>query len=232
MGDTKKFPFSAVIFDLDGTLIDSEKNYVKSDGQILEKFGIEYTPELRERLIGRGIDIFVNILIDEYGVRLTAEELFAMKDQYYLDIARTNTRVFPEMQKLLDVFKARGVPMAIASGSSQKVVDEMLEICKIRDYFSVAISSVKLYPAKPEPDIFLGTAERMGFPPAECLVLEDSASGVAAGLAAGMKVIAIPTLTKPPLEPVFEKADLLFPGGMDTFSAESVIRFCDDIQRR
>jgi HAD superfamily hydrolase (TIGR01509 family) len=178
----KKFPFSAVIFDLDGTLIDSEKNYVKSDGRILTKFGIEYTPELRRRLIGRGIDIFVTILRDEYGVRETPEALLAMKDAYYLDVARTNTSVFPEMRRLLDLLAGRGVPLAVASGSSQNVVDELLESCKIREYFAVAISSVGLYPGKPEPDIFLGTAERMGFPPAECLVLEDSPSGVAAGL--------------------------------------------------
>ncbi|MDR3199851.1 MAG: HAD hydrolase-like protein, partial [Spirochaetales bacterium] len=132
MADTKNFSFSAVIFDLDGTLIDSEKNYVVSDGKILTKFGIEYTPELRRRLIGRGIDIFVTILRDEYGVPETPETLLAMKDEYYLNIARTNTSVFPEMRKLLDALKARGVPLAVASGSSQKVVDELLSICEIR----------------------------------------------------------------------------------------------------
>ncbi|MDR1931239.1 MAG: HAD family phosphatase, partial [Spirochaetales bacterium] len=222
--DTKKFPFAAVIFDLDGTLIDSEKNYVKSDGQILRKFGIEYTPALRKRLIGRGIDIFVSILRDEYGVRETPEALLAMKDEYYLAIARTNTKVFPEMRKLLDILKARGVPMAVASGSSQPVVDELLGICGLGGYFKVALSSVGLYPGKPEPDIFLGTAERLHAPAAECLVLEDSPSGVAAGVAAGMKVIAIPTLTQPPLDPIMEKATLLFPDGMDSFTAEEVLK--------
>jgi HAD superfamily hydrolase (TIGR01509 family) len=232
MAGTKQFPFSAVIFDLDGTLIDSEKNYVVSDGKMLEKFGIEYTSELRGRLIGRGIDVFAGIIRNEYGVRETPETLLAMKDEYYLDIARTNTRVFPEMRKLLDILKARSVPMAIASGSSQKVIDELLAICEISDYFKVAISSVGLYPGKPEPDVFLGTARRLDVPPAECLVLEDSASGVAAGIAAGMKVIAIPTLTKPPLDPVFEKAYILFPGGIDTFTAEEALKTLKRIAAR
>jgi HAD superfamily hydrolase (TIGR01509 family) len=232
MAATEKFPFSAVIFDLDGTLIDSEKNYVKSDGQILKKFGIEYTPALRRRLIGRGIDIFAAILREEYGVRETPEEILAMKDEYYLAIARTNTRVFPEMRTLLDAFKALGVPLAVASGSSQKVVDELLAICGIRGYFKVALSSVGLYPGKPDPGVFLGTAQRLHAPAPECLVLEDSASGVQAGLAAGMYVIAIPTLTQPPLDPVFQKAALLFPAGMDSFSAAEVLRFCEGQARR
>ncbi|MDR1179212.1 MAG: HAD family phosphatase [Spirochaetales bacterium] len=230
MSGMETFPFSAVIFDLDGTLIDSEKNYVKSDGQILTKFGIEYTPELRKRLIGRGIDIFVAILRDEYGVRETPETLLAMKDEYYLNIARTNTRVFPEMRGLLDILKARGVPLAVASGSSQRVVDELLALCGISSYFKVALSSVGLFQGKPDPGIFLGTADRLHVPARECLVLEDSASGVEAGLAAGMKVIAIPTLTKPPLDPVFEKAALLFPDGIDGFTAQAVLRFCEDQQ--
>jgi HAD superfamily hydrolase (TIGR01509 family) len=223
MSDLKNFPFSAVIFDLDGTLIDSEKNYVVSDGKILREFGIDYTPELRARLIGRGIDVFVNILRTEYGVRKTPEELFAMKDKYYLDIARENTRVFPEMRKLLDIFRDAGVPMAIASGSSQKVIDELLDICGIRAFFVAAVSSVGVFPGKPAPDIFLETARRLGTPPAECLVLEDSPHGVAAALAAGMKVIAIPTIPAP-LDPMFEKATVLFPGGMDSFTAEEALR--------
>jgi HAD superfamily hydrolase (TIGR01509 family) len=228
MTTANQFPFSAVIFDLDGTLIDSEKNYVKSDGQILTKFGIEYTPQLRRRLIGRGIDIFVSILRDEYGVRETQEELLAMKDEYYLAIARTNTEVFPEMQKLLDLLKARGVPLAVASGSSQKIIDELLAICKINGYFKITLSSVGLCPGKPDPGVFLETARRLHVPAAECLVLEDSPSGVEAGLAAGMKVVAIPTLTQPPLDPVFEKAGLLFPAGMSGFTAAAVLRFCEE----
>jgi HAD superfamily hydrolase (TIGR01509 family) len=228
MAGTKIFPISAVIFDLDGTLIDSEKNYVKSDGQILTKFGIEYTPQLRRRLIGRGIDIFVTILRDEYGVRETAEDLLAMKDEYYLAVARANTEVFPEMRKLLDLLKARDVPLAVASGSSQRVIDELLEKCKISGCFKVALSSVGLCPGKPDPGVFLETARRLQVSAPECLVLEDSASGVQAGLAAGMKVVAIPTLTQPPLDPVFEKAHLLFAGGLGSFTAARVLDFCEE----
>jgi HAD superfamily hydrolase (TIGR01509 family) len=224
MPDTKPFPFSAVIFDLDGTLIDSEKNYVVSDGKILEKFGIEYTPELRRKLIGRGIDVFVHILIDEYGVEESPETLFAMKDSYYLDIARKNTRVFPEMRKLLDILRGRGVPLAVASGSSLPVIRELLAVCAIEDYFAAVVSSVGLFPGKPEPDIFLETARRLAVPPEECFVLEDSPSGVEAALAAGMRAAAIPTITRPPLDPVMQKAAILFPGGIDTFTAEELLK--------
>jgi HAD superfamily hydrolase (TIGR01509 family) len=223
MTDTKAFPFSAVIFDLDGTLIDSEKNYVVSDAKVLREFGIEYTPELRSKLLGRGIDVFVQVLIDEYGVKETPETLFAMKDDYYLDIARKNTRVFPEMQKLLDILKDRAVPLAVASGSSLPVVEELLGICGIRNYFAAAVSSVGLFPGKPDPGIFLETSRRIEVPPEKCFVLEDSPSGVQAALAAGMKVAAIPTITRPPLDPVMRKATILFPGGIESFTAQELL---------
>ena len=224
MSGKNNFPFSAVIFDLDGTLVDSEDNYVASDGKILTSFGIEYTPELRRRIIGRGIDVFVGILINEHGVKMTPDELLAMKDKYYLDIARTNTRVFPEMQILLDKFKELDIPMAIASGSSQTTVEEIVKICGIQDYFSVLLSSVGLFPGKPEPDIFLETAKQLGVPPGKCLVLEDSPHGVKAAISARMKVVGIPTLTQPPLDPVFEEADLFYPQGMSTFKAADVLK--------
>jgi len=102
-------------------------------------------------------------------------------------------------------------------------VDELLKICGVWDYFAVAISSVGRLPGKPNPAVFLETAGRLGIPPAECLVLEDSPSGVAAALAAGMKVVAIPTFTNPPLDPIYEKATVLFPGGMGAFSAEDLL---------
>jgi HAD superfamily hydrolase (TIGR01509 family) len=219
-----KISFTAVIFDLDGTLIDSEKNYVIADGKILTSFGIEYTPELRTKLLGRGIDTFVYTLINDFGVKKSYDELIAMKDEYYLDVARTNTRVFPEMQKLLEILRGKKIPMAVASGSSQQVVEEMLGICKIADYFPVAVSSLGLAEGKPAPDVFLEAAKRLGVPPKECFVLEDSPSGVQAAIAAGMKVAAIPTLTSPPLDPEIEKADILFRGGIDTFSAEELMQ--------
>jgi HAD superfamily hydrolase (TIGR01509 family) len=223
MERTRFSAFSAVIFDLDGTLIDSEKNYVASDGKILEGFGIEYTPELRAKLIGRGIDVFARILIDEYGVKESLQTILDLKDSAYLAIARGNTVVFPEMRKLLDIFRAAGVPLAVASGSSQSVVDELLAVCGIREYFAVALSSVGLFPGKPDPGVFLETARRLKFPPEACLVLEDSPSGVAAGLAAGMKVVAIPTLTTPPLDPVFEGAAILYPKGIGSFTASGLV---------
>jgi HAD superfamily hydrolase (TIGR01509 family) len=219
----KKSGFSAVIFDLDGTLIDSEKNYVASDTKLLAKFGIEYTPVLRRRLIGRGIDVFAQILINEYGVKETPEALTAMKDSYYMDVARTNTRVFPEMRKLLDIFAGRGLLLAVASGSSQPVIEELLEVCGVRGFFAAVVSSVGLFPGKPDPAIFRETSRRLGRAPEECFVLEDSPSGVAAALAAGMKVAAVPTLTTPPLDPVMEKATILFAGGMDAFTAEELL---------
>ena len=214
---------SAVLFDLDGTLIDSEPNYQAADGRFLAEYGIPVDEDLRRRMLGRGSDEIIRMLRDEHGVTEDPAALLYRKDDYYLELARGGTRVFPEMLRLLDILGDMGLPLAVASGSSLRVIREMLELCGIRDRFLAAVSSEETPRDKPAPDVFLEAARRIGVPPGSCLALEDSAAGVEAALAAGIRVFAIPTIITPPLPEPFHRAHRLWPQGMRSFRAEDFL---------
>jgi HAD superfamily hydrolase (TIGR01509 family) len=166
--------YEAVIFDLDGTLIDSEKNYALSDGKLFSDYGLVFSDEIRREFIGKGVEEFLRLLREEYGIDEDPQVLLEKKNRYYLDIARSNTHVFPEMERLLKALHTLRIPMAVASGSPLEIIKEMLSICNIEQYFRVVVSSQETARGKPHPDVFLEAARRLGIDPGRCLVLEDS----------------------------------------------------------
>jgi beta-phosphoglucomutase-like phosphatase (HAD superfamily) len=110
--------------------------------------------------------------------------------------------------------------MAVASGSSFPVIEAVLDVADLARYFSVAVSADSVPRGKPAPDLFLETARRLGVRPENCVVVEDARYGVIAARRAGMRCIAIPYLVEEPVSAEFLTADLLFPGGMGSFSAK------------
>lgn len=214
---------STVIFDLDGTLIDSEANYHHSDQQFLEARGIHLPEEHWKDVVGVGSRSFLRTLQRDYGLTGDLDDLLAEKDSCYLKIARGNTRAFPQMQLFVEACHSRGIKMAVASGSSREAIEKTLGWAGLGQYFPVRVSADEVAGGKPQPDIFIEAARRMGVDPGECLVIEDSQYGVTAGKAAGMVCAAIPTVTTPPLAEAFLQADILFPGGMTEFTAEGLI---------
>lgn len=219
--------YKAVLFDLDGTLIDSEKNYAVSDRQFLSEYGIELTEELQSHLIGIGSSEMLAWLRERHGITEPVETMLAKKNELYLELARRNTEVFPEMRKVLEELSRRKIPMAVASGSSRSVVLELLERLRLERFFNAVLSSEEVPRGKPHPDVFLETANRLGVEPSYCLVVEDSRHGVEAALEAGMEVVAVPTIVTDPIHESFTKATLLFPRGMSEFSAERFFSWFD-----
>ena len=213
-------PIKGVIFDLDGTLIDSEPNYYESDRLLLAEYGIAFSQADKRRYVGTGNNFMMEDLYRRYALPDGPEVLLEEKNRLYMDLARRHTALLPEMGRLLPGLHALGLPLAVASGSSPDVLRELLEQTGILGYFSVLVSSEEVAKGKPAPDIFLETARRMACTPENLVVLEDSVSGVLSGLAAGMRVVAIPGFPETPLEPEFERAHLLFRGGHGEFRAE------------
>lgn len=220
----------AIIFDLDGTLVDSEPNYYKGDKQFLAEYGIDLTEEMRSKYIGIGSQAMVEDIKDNFELNDSVENLVAKKNKYYVDIAQDNTMVFPEMLKFLQCLKKNNFPMAIASGSSPKIIEMILSMTNIKPYFDVVLSAEEVKRGKPAPDIFIETAKRLGISPINCLVLEDSKYGIEAAKSAGMYCIAIPFLTSEQLHNSFMKADLLFRNGMEEFSAEQAFEWLKNIK--
>jgi HAD superfamily hydrolase (TIGR01509 family) len=216
-----------VIFDLDGTLVDSEPNWFVSDAAFIAHFGGTFDEAWRDECVGMGSRDFVAMVKKRFGLTASQQELEQLKDSLYLETARGNTRAFPEMVKLVKGLAAQGMAMAVASGSSLPVIESILEETGLRGYFGRIVSSDQVPRSKPAPDVFQHTAALMGLAPGEVLVLEDSHFGVTAAKAAQMKVVAIPTVWPRGAEDVLHSADLLFAGGHPEFKAETLLEWID-----
>jgi len=217
----------AVIFDLDGTLIDSEENYYLADRELLARRGVEFTEEDKRRYIGgSNVDQMAD-LVRRYRLPDDPVALGAEKNRIYLEIAETQTRLYPEMKRFWDMLRERGTPVAVASGSSPEVIARLLHVVGLDRETEVVVSAEEVVRGKPAPDVFLEAARRLGVPAHECAVVEDSGHGVEAGKRAFMRCIAVPYLHDAPLDDAFLMADLLFENGMDDFDAQRALEWLD-----
>lgn len=213
---------TSVIFDLDGTLVDSEPNYYEAGRRLLAQHGVaDFSWEHHTRFIGIGTRETLEILRGEYGIEVPVEELLAAKNRHYLELARASTDVFPEMWKFVERLHTEGVPMAVASGSSRAAIEAVLAGTGLDAFIPTIVSAEEVAQGKPEPDIFLEAARRLGVGPADCVVLEDAAPGAAAAHAAGMRCVAVPYVPATAGDPAFQSAGLLFAGGQSEFTAQA-----------
>ncbi len=221
---------AAVLFDLDGTLLDSEPAYYLSDRAFLAEYGIAYDEELNATFTGRGAHAMMREFeLTHPGSPLHAlplDERVRLKDEAYARFAPSRVRPFPAVEAFARELSRRGVGLAIASGSSPEVIALMLGANGLGGLFAVRVSSAEVPRGKPEPDVFLEAAKRLGVEPASCLVLEDSRYGVAAAEAAGMACIALPAPGTRVLED-FGYADMVVTGGAAAFKAETALRSFD-----
>ncbi|MFJ6388023.1 HAD family hydrolase [Streptomyces sp. NPDC091972] len=215
---------TAVIFDLDGTLVDSEPNYFEAGRLTLAQHGVpDFTWSDHERYVGISTRETVTRWKSRYGLRASVPELLADKNRRYLELARTATRVYPEMRAFVELLAGEGVPMAVASGSSPAAIDAILAGTGLDTYLRTTVSADEVAHGKPAPDVFLEAARRLGVAPADCVVLEDAAPGAAAAHAAGMRCIAVPYVAAQADAPEFARAGLLLRGGQEEFTARAAL---------
>lgn len=181
----------AVIFDMDGTLLDTQKICIPAWEEVGRQQGIE----------GMGDDIF-----SVCGMNETGWTAFISQKYPNLDIPRFKqemrayiiqngvVRFKDGAQELLDFLKEKGIKMAIASGSSRETIYHHLNEVNALDYFNAVVGGRDVENGKPAPDIFLKAAEHLGVSPETCFIFEDSANGIRAGYAAGMKCIGVPDI--------------------------------------
>ncbi|MFD4475726.1 HAD family hydrolase [Streptomyces sp. NPDC058471] len=215
------FGGTSVIFDLDGTLVDSEPNYYAASRELLAEHGIEYTWADNEQYVGIGTQETLATWKDRYGIGVPVADLLTELDRRYLTLARADTHVFPEMRKFVERLHGAGVPMAVASGSSRAAIEAILSGTGLDALLTTAVSADEVTHGKPAPDVFLAAAALLGAEPADCVVLEDAAPGATAAHAAGMRCIAIPYVAAHADEPAFASAGLLLRGGQAEFTAQA-----------
>ncbi|MET9696838.1 HAD family phosphatase [Streptomyces sp. NPDC006529] len=212
----------SVIFDLDGTLVDSEPNYYASGRRTLERHGVTgFTWEEHARFIGIGTLETLEVLRERYALHAPVEQLLAEQNAAYLELASARTEAFPEMRAFVERLHGEGVPMAVASGSSREAIDAVLAGTGLDVLLTTVVSAEEVAHGKPAPDVFLEAARRLGADPADCVVVEDAAPGVEAAHAAGMACVAVPYVAGTADDPAFGAAELLFRGGQAEFSADA-----------
>ncbi|MFF1679717.1 HAD family hydrolase [Streptomyces sp. NPDC058256] len=213
---------TAVVFDLDGTLVDSEPNYFEAGRRTLAEYGVtDFTWADHESYVGISTQETLALWKERYGLTAPLDTLLADTNRRYLELARASTRVYPEMRKFVELLAGDGVPMAVASGSSLEAIEAILTGTGLAAHLPTVVSSDEVAHGKPAPDVFLEAARRLGAAAADCVVLEDAAPGAAAAHAAGMRCIAIPYVAAQADDPGFATAGLLLRGGQAEFTARA-----------
>ena len=183
----------AVVFDLDGLMFNTEELYVDVGTELLRRRGYQFTDELLDQMMGRPSSIALQIMIDTHALKATVEELLAETDELFPEILRTRLAPMPGLLDLLAALELRSVPKAIATSSRRAFVDRVLGKFDMAARFAFILTSEDIVLGKPDPEIYLKAASKLGLPPDEMLVLEDSQNGCRAAVAAGAVAVAVPS---------------------------------------
>jgi HAD superfamily hydrolase (TIGR01509 family) len=186
----------AVIFDMDGLLLDSEPLYRVTWQTAAAELGCPIDDAFYERFVGRGNDEAERILHERFGEAFPLDE-FRVRWRRDFDerLERAPLTRKPGAIELLDFLDAAAIPKALATSTPRSIAVRCLGELAAR--FAVITCGDEVEHSKPSPDLFLLTSQRLGVPPSQCLVLEDSEAGVGAAHAAGMEVILVPDLVEP-----------------------------------
>lgn len=182
---------AALIFDMDGLMIDSERLYFAAEREMAAQFGMTLRDEQLWPLMGRKPIESLRLLRGILGIDTPAEELLEWRDRLMLEKMRRELGAMPGLFEILDAFRGR-LKLAVATGAQREFLDIALDTLRIRPYFDVLQTADGLERGKPDPEIYIRACRGLGLPPAQCVVLEDARNGVLAGRAAGCPVIAVP----------------------------------------
>ena len=183
--------FKAIIFDMDGVVVDSEPRHQQAFKDVFKEIGYEHRHGMIfEEYLGKSDKRLWEDFIAKHQPDFTLKKLLDWRQERFIEIINQERPLFPEIPQLIGELHSR-LPLAIASGSLHPVIDAVLKIENIRRYFSAVISSSDVAEGKPAPDIFLRAADDLETAPHDICVIEDSEAGIEAGVRAGMTVIAI-----------------------------------------
>jgi HAD superfamily hydrolase (TIGR01509 family) len=200
----------AVVFDLDGVLVDSEPVWEQVRRQVVAEHGGHWAPGAQQRLMGMSTGEWARYLGQDLGAGLPPETIAALViDQMKARYAE-HVPFLPGAVGAVRRLAARW-PLGLASSSPPVLIDAVLDGAGLRECFAVAMSTEEVAHGKPAPDIYLAVTGRLGRPPRRCAAVEDSANGLRSAAAAGLQVIAVPQPKYPPGPDALGLATLVLP---------------------
>jgi HAD superfamily hydrolase (TIGR01509 family) len=184
--------FQAIVFDLDGLMVDSEPLSMKAWQKLLAEFGHSLEEEDYPSLIGIDGDSTINLLRQKMDIPLNNGEIMDLHDRYWIAIAREEVQPVSGLSDLVEAFKSRDYKLGVASNSRSEYVHAVLDTIELKEDFHCVMSSDQVQRGKPAPDVYQAVAACLGVEPEVCLALEDSPTGLKSALAAGMRCIVVP----------------------------------------
>jgi HAD superfamily hydrolase (TIGR01509 family) len=185
-------PFSAIIFDLDGVLADSEPSWNRIDAKLLAEHGINYGGEYHRNVLGVSYRLAVEFYKNAFHISASVDELMRRRGEIAMEFFANRVGLFPSAKATLEQLHEMKLDLAVATSSVRASALPFLERSGIRSLFAVIVTGDEAKRGKPHPDIYLRTAKKLDVTAEACLVIEDALAGIAAAKAAKMRVAAIP----------------------------------------
>jgi pseudouridine 5'-phosphatase len=189
---TDSHRLSAVVFDLDGLIVNSEDVYEQADVEVLRRRGKVYDGELRAKMMGRPTAESLRAMIEWHALEDTVELLEAERSLLRDKLLKISLDAMPGLHGLLHFLEAAGVPKAIATSGHRSYAADVLGRLDLHTRFEFVLTSEDVTHGKPAPDVYQLAAARLGLRPSETMVLEDSVNGCLAGVSAGAFTVAVP----------------------------------------
>jgi len=199
---------AAVIFDLDGVLVDSEAVWDEVREQITRESGGRWHEHAQRDMMGMSSLEWSRYMRDTLGVPMSPEEISALVVERLAERYRRDLPLLPGATETVRTLAARW-PLGLASSSNRPVIDLVLDVTGLTSCFRITVSSEEVGRGKPAPDVYLEAASRLAVDPTSCVAIEDSTNGIRSAKAAGMLVAVVPRPDFPPAPEALELADLV-----------------------
>jgi HAD superfamily hydrolase (TIGR01509 family) len=215
---------AAVVFDLDGVVVDTEQLWDEVRAQLTADWGGTYMQEAQRAMMGMSSIEWSRYMHDALGLPQPPEAINDEVVRRMLVRYREALPLIPGSVEAAQRLHAAGLILAVASSSNRPLIEAVLETAGIETLFAVTVSSEEVPRGKPAPDVYLEAARRLGVEPGRCTAIEDSTNGLRSAHAAGMRVVAVPNAHFPPAPDALALASLVLPN-LDDLSADDVARW-------
>ena len=202
-------PLKAVLFDMDGVIVDTEPLHRKAYYKMFDDLGIAVSEDLYTSFTGSSTKKVCSTLIEKFGLQDSHEELAAIKRGYFKHFFDTDSdfELLPGVKNLIENYYENGLKLILASSAHMNTINWVFEKFGLEGYFTGKISGADLNESKPHPEIFIVAAEMAGEPKENCMVIEDSTNGIQAAFSAGIFCVAYQSAHS--TNQIYDKASLL-----------------------